>query len=900
MKLKHLLFLTLLAFVPALGQTQNLDLAAHGETAFVPGEIMVQIPNLRSADHMLEDLSMLGGTPTKLEVDRLVSKPMKIYLLTFDQDAVSPFEMLKAVDAHPAVSIAQFNHYVEQRETAPNDPDLGEQWHHINTGQGGGTPDADIDSDEAWDITTGGTTALGDEIVVCVIEGGNLNHPDLEGNAWVNTQEIPDNGIDDDGNGYTDDYLGWNVSSNDDGGVLQGGHGTQVMGMIGAKGDNDLGVVGANWDVKIMSVAGENLGSEASVVAAYTYPMTMRQIHTQTNGASGAFVVATNASWGIDGANPDNYPIWCAVYDTLGVYGILNCGATANNNVNIDNVGDMPTACSSPYMISVTATDNEDVRTFSAYGIESVDVGAPGDNVYTTSGSSGYGFTSGTSFASPLTAGVIGLLYSAPCASLIQIAKANPQMGADMVLEALYEGVDIVPNLINEIATGGRINANNSLLYILENCSEAGCITPFSLTGVQEAGTTNYTLTWNGLDAITYDLRYRIVGDIDWTEVNGLTDGEYLAADLQYCTDYEFQVRSNCEEESSEYSESFVWTTDGCCENPMLTVSDITPTTATVSWNSVLAAQAFNIRYRFLGSAVWTEVNDITETNIALDGLLECSSYEFQIQTLCIGDVQQDFSESTVFSTSGCGACQDLDYCASGGENASEEWIASVEFDPFENVSGQNAGYADFTEESHLMVQGTTQEFTLTPGFDGQSYDERFRIWIDYDQNGEFGETELVYDSGGGSPDAVSGSFTVSEEALIGSTRMRIAMKYVGGFFGEAPPPEACEVFDYGETEDYCVFIDEVSSTGPELDNALSVFPNPASSEVVIELSNFNSTGQQLEFQVLDMTGRTVISDALNSNRKVLDINGLSEGVYTLNLYRAGVRVASEQIVKTR
>ncbi len=93
--------------------------------------------------------------------------------------------------------------------------------------------------DLAWDITTGGTTAFGDEIVVCVIEGGNLNHPDLVDNKWVNTQEIPGNGLDDDGNGYVDDYNGWNVQSQNDAGVFTGNHGTQVMGMIGAKGNNN-------------------------------------------------------------------------------------------------------------------------------------------------------------------------------------------------------------------------------------------------------------------------------------------------------------------------------------------------------------------------------------------------------------------------------------------------------------------------------------------------------------------------------------------------------------------------------------------------------------------------------------------------------------------------------------
>ena len=141
------------------------------------------------------------------------------------------------------------SYYVDVRSTLPGDPSFTQQWHHNNTGQTGGTTDADIDSDLAWDITTGGTTATNDDIVVCMVEGGggNLNHQDLLPNAWVNTGEIDGNGIDDDGNGYVDDYAGWNTGSNNDN-FGTGGHGTNCLGMIGAKGDNGLNVVGANWD----------------------------------------------------------------------------------------------------------------------------------------------------------------------------------------------------------------------------------------------------------------------------------------------------------------------------------------------------------------------------------------------------------------------------------------------------------------------------------------------------------------------------------------------------------------------------------------------------------------------------------------------------------------------------
>ena len=178
----------------------------------------------------------------------------------------------------------------------------------------------------------------------------------------MNGAEIPNNGIDDDGNGFVDDYNGWNVQSDDDN-VGAGGHGTSVSGMIGATGDNGIGGAGVNWDVDIMQVdMGFGGLSEANVVASYNYPYEMRALFNETNGEQGAFVVATNASWGINYGNSSEATLWCGYYDDLGAEGILNCGATANLDVNIDVVDDLPTGCGSPYMVSITASDDNDVR----------------------------------------------------------------------------------------------------------------------------------------------------------------------------------------------------------------------------------------------------------------------------------------------------------------------------------------------------------------------------------------------------------------------------------------------------------------------------------------------------------------------------------------------------------
>ncbi|MDG1158180.1 MAG: S8 family serine peptidase [Flavobacteriales bacterium] len=446
----------------------------------VPGQLIVKLKSIDQKDDLTRQCQNLHGVNIEAKVNRILSKRSNIVLLEFDESALSGEKTLDILRALPQVVAAQFNHTVTERATIPNDPQIGSQWHHVDAS------DNDIDTDLAWDITTGGTTVNGDEIVVCVIEGGgsNYNHQDLIDNHWTNTQEIDGNGIDDDGNGYVDDVNGWDPVSGTDN-IGAGGHGTAVSGMIGAKGNNGIGVAGVNWDVKIMQVEVGGL-NEANVIAAYSYPYDMRAIYNATNGAQGAFVVATNASWGIDNANPANYPVWCAFYDDLGAEGILNCGATANNNVNVDVVGDMPTGCSSDYMVAVTATNSSDARTFSGYGATSIDLGAPGESVFLPSGSTSYSNTSGTSFASPCVAGAIALMYSAPCSDLAALAISNPQQAADLVRTYLFQGVDPVAQLASETVTGGRLNVKNSLDLILNNCGPLPPCDPVSIAGTSE------------------------------------------------------------------------------------------------------------------------------------------------------------------------------------------------------------------------------------------------------------------------------------------------------------------------------------------------------------------------------------------------------------------------------
>lgn len=876
--MRHILTLLILTIFSFSGFAQKPEI--------VPGQLIVQVAEGRSIEHVVLANQLLASQPTVLRISSILSPIMRAYLLDFNPQA-DHNAMLQQVFAHPAVTAVQFNHLVKDRSTVPNDPQFGQQWHHVNSN------DADVDSDLAWDITTGGLTALGDTIVVCIVDDGTKrNHPDLVANQWVNHNEIPGNGIDDDGNGYTDDYYGWNPVSNNDN-VDNGSHGVEVSGMVGAKGNNALGVVGVNWDVKLMNVTYGNIGggnspNEANVIASYNYPLTMRKLYHESNGQLGAFVVATNSSWGIDNGNPANAPIWCAFYDTLGVYGILSAGATANAQINVDVNGDLPTGCSSDYLISVTATNNNDVRTFSAYGATTIDLAAPGESVRTTSGTNGYGNVSGTSFASPMVAGAVALLYSAPCPSLASIAHADPALAAAMVKQYILDGVDGIPGLVGFTLTGGRLNLRGALDQLLQNCSGAGCIGPLNVNVNSITGATAM-LSWSSVPGIlAFDIMYGAVGGEDTTAVTGVSSPFSLAG-LLPCTEYWVSVRSNCEEDSSAWSADRLFTTDGCCVPPVsMNVIGVQANGATATWNSVLAAQSYTLQWRPTGGGNWTE-QVVTSPTFNISGLIECTEYEVRVATRCDTGITT-FISGPVFRTLGCGACTDLLYCESSGV-VSFEWIAGVTIGDFTNTTGANDGYGDFTDLAAIDLHaGETYPVSFTPGYANTSFREHFRLWLDVNRNGIFSmNSELLFDDAQGSTSTVTGNITIPANTQVGSARIRVSMAY-GSQFGGDYPQTSCDNGQDGEVEDYCVNILEalpIDTTGIRETSGqlfgLEVFPVPASDVLNIRL--LRSEAMPTGIMVTDVQGRTVIrQQASNSPLQRLEVSALPSGVYLLEV----------------
>lgn len=418
----------------------------------IQGEIIVAYhQNIESRTNL-----SLNTSNKSLTLKEVLSEEMNLYLYKNESD-LSDISILEKLENLPEVRAAQLNYKLEKRGV-PNDALYGQQWNLEK-----------IKATEAWELTTGGTTLQGDTIVIMVIdEGIDVNHEDLKNNLWYNYEEIPNDNIDNDNNGLIDDYRGWNALTENDTHIAST-HGTPVAGIIGAKGNNGIGMSGVNWNVKIMMYSLDaTIFTAANVIKAYNYALQKRKRYNETNGAEGAFVVATNLSGGIEGLFPSSVPIWCEMYDHLGEEGILSAASVDNRSaINVEQSGDIPTTCTSSYLVTVTDTNLEDERR-GAFGNTSVDIAAPGTGCYSVQPINQYGAFGGTSCAAPHVAGAVGLLYAMPIDEFMEDVKQNPSGTALKIKNIILGSVDVLDALENEVVSEGRLNLYRSLMLMDE------------------------------------------------------------------------------------------------------------------------------------------------------------------------------------------------------------------------------------------------------------------------------------------------------------------------------------------------------------------------------------------------------------------------------------------------
>lgn len=855
------------------------------EKNYVPNQFLIQLNNKHSIDELMSTLKHQQQGVEWESPQRLIPQ-MNFWLLTYHGNS-SQQKLLHFLKTQPTIDVAQYNHTINLRSpspnsTTPNDPLFNNQWQYINTGTNGGTAGVDLDADLAWDITTGGVTANNDTIVVAILDDGLSNtQTDFGDNIWVNRAEIPNNNIDDDNNGYTDDYLGWNSLTNNDI-ITGGGHGTPVAGIIGAQGDNNNGVVGVNWNVKMMIIKNNFNTTEANVLIAYGYALTQRKIYNQTNGQQGAYVVATNASWGLNGGKPADAPLWCSFYDTLGSYGILNVAATVNSNVDVDAVGDLPTTCPSDYLVAVTNINKLGNKELGAgYGATSIDLGAFGSGVYTTRAPSSFGIFGGTSAASPHVAGAVALLYSGACNDFMAYSLVYPDSAALKMKQYLLGGVVPISDLTNRTVSEGYLNLFNSLDLCINDCPSNPCYPPY-LIQTQNLVDTQTQIHWQFTSTTQQvQYRYRIQGGT-WSSFQSLPIGQQqvLLSQLLPCSEYEVELQAIC---GSTLGESAIYSfkTDGCCVPPSgLTTLSTKADSALINWQPLLAGQSYIIHYLEAGTSNWQQVASTNRDSFWLTNLDSCSYYNVTIQAICSNGDTTDFSDTIHFVTLGCASCAIINYCAANGNNTQDDWIDSFFVDNFVYASGNNNGYFFYNNVDIFLGKGDYHEVAISQG---KLFTEHVKIWLDINHDGDFldpGE-EIYSNVMPVNTKTQKGSIIVPANSQLGVTRLRVGLRW-----GSAPL--VCGVTDLGEIEDYCVQIVPGTATKklPKGLNTLYVYPNPFSETIHLELDLIQTT--DLEINLYTPTGQLVYQKFLSQQpqgRQQLNLSPeLSAGVYFLQV----------------
>ncbi len=422
----------------------NISFVEPKRNEFIPGQFIIKFKkdveiNIQKTNNDLINIgiSSIDNLNRKHKITS-IEKVFKNKIDNFDSyglsnvykfilsDESNIFSVMEEYAKDPNIVYVEPN-FLVYCDDIPNDPDFNEQWDLHNTGQTGGTFDADIDAPEAWEIETGNS----DVIIAIVDTGVDYTHSDLAENIWINDDEIPDNNIDDDGNGFVDDIRGWDFY-NDDPEPMDGrGHGTHCAGIVSAVGNNSIGISGVSWNctlmpVKFLSNVGTGFVEDGAKAIVYAID----------NGAD----VISN-SWGYPWSS---YVLKDAIDYAYGKGAILTSGAGNSN-------GDDPHyPAMYPKVIAVAATNHNNTKAgFSSYGFW-VDVSAPGEDIYSTVPGNGYEHKSGTSMAGPHVAGLAGLLFSKNQSYTRDVVVTIIRGSSDPVNSSVYIG-------------NGKINAYDAL-----------------------------------------------------------------------------------------------------------------------------------------------------------------------------------------------------------------------------------------------------------------------------------------------------------------------------------------------------------------------------------------------------------------------------------------------------
>jgi subtilisin family serine protease len=362
-----------------------------------------------------------------------------------DLDNADPATVVAEYSKLPEVEYAEPNYEIKLDANEgplvpvlPRDPQFEDQWALSNSGQRGGKKGADISAPLAWAKTTGS-----EDIVVAVLDTGvDYTHEDLAGNMWTRPDNLApyhDNEL-----GTIDDENGFNAIDNASDPMDDNGHGTHCAGIIGAEGENDLGIAGVNWKVQIMPLKFMNAGGSGTTkdaIEAINYAIERKK--------AGVNVRVISASWG---STQRSRPLEAAIRKAY-ENDILFVAAAGNSSTDNDRMPHYPSSYNVPNVISVAALDRHDqLASFSNFGAKSVAIAAPGVDILSTWLGNSYEEKSGTSMATPVVSGVAALVLA-----------ENPRMSVDELRKKLMASTDPIVALKGKTVAGGRINAAKAL-----------------------------------------------------------------------------------------------------------------------------------------------------------------------------------------------------------------------------------------------------------------------------------------------------------------------------------------------------------------------------------------------------------------------------------------------------
>jgi len=441
--MKTKLSIITLALLPCLAAAKLPDAGVKQPVVASSDAVIVKYKKNASAQMRKQARSLVKAKISDVnadEVDDNFKSLLSGRLAKFTISGMSTKEAIARLKSHQAIEYVEPDYQVSIAGT-PDDPRFDELWGLNNEGQTGGTADADIDAVEAWDISTGSR-----DVVVGVIDTGiDYSHSDLASNMWVNSSEIPGDGIDNDGNGFVDDVHGINAITNSGDPMDDEGHGTHVSGTIGASGNNATGVVGVNHEVslvgcKFLDAAGN--GSTSDAIKCIDYMVGLKN--------AGVNLRVLNNSWGGGGYSQ-------ALADAIAsseAADLLFVAAAGNDTIDNDVNPHYPSNYENASVLSVASTDQTDnISWFSHYGLTSVDMGAPGSAILSTTPGESYASYSGTSMATPHVAGAAALVLS-----------INPELNTQELKELLMSSGDANAALQGVTVAGTRLNVNQALI----------------------------------------------------------------------------------------------------------------------------------------------------------------------------------------------------------------------------------------------------------------------------------------------------------------------------------------------------------------------------------------------------------------------------------------------------